>query len=77
MTQQAQERPPEREALVYDQVAHKVGEYQDKTGPHAMLRPVGGGREWQAEPGQIRPTTPAERLSAEVKAADDRAGRTL
>jgi hypothetical protein len=64
--------------MVYDPVTRKVGEYQVTAGPYAMLRPVGGGREWQADPAQIRPATVAERLSAGVKAANDRAvGRAL
>ncbi len=46
-------------------------------GPYAMLRPVGGGREWEANPALIRPATPAERLSAGVKAANLRAERGL
>ncbi|MCX4907307.1 hypothetical protein [Streptomyces sp. NBC_00878] len=75
MTQQAEEQPLNPGALVYDPVAGKVGEYRDKAGPYAMLRPVGGGREWQADPARIRPATMAERLSAEVKAVNDRAGR--
>ncbi|MGW0865364.1 DUF7848 domain-containing protein [Streptomyces sp. NPDC002611] len=59
-------------SLVYDPHTHKVGEYQDKTGPYVMLRPVGGGREWQADPARIRPATPEERISAGVRAANDR-----
>lgn len=62
--------------LVYDPQRCKVGEYRDKAGPYAMLRPVGGGREWQADPESIRPATAEERLSAEVKAANQRSGRT-
>ncbi|MFF4170938.1 hypothetical protein [Streptomyces sp. NPDC001744] len=65
-------RGPERGALVYDQVARVVGEFRGKAGPYAMLRPVGGGREWQANPADLRPATPAERLSAGVRAANDR-----
>ncbi|MFI1356973.1 hypothetical protein ACH4TV_25840 [Streptomyces sp. NPDC020898] len=76
-TQHTDEQTPEHGALVYDPVAGKAGEYQDKVGPYAMLRPVGGGREWQADPALIRPATPAERLSAEVKAVNERAGRVL
>ncbi|MFG2376428.1 hypothetical protein ACGFY9_33765 [Streptomyces sp. NPDC048504] len=68
---------PERGALMYDPVLPKVGEYQDKAGPYAMLRPVGGGREWEADPEQIRPATAEERLSAGVKAANARAERGL
>ncbi|WP_137994455.1 hypothetical protein [Streptomyces vilmorinianum] len=59
--------------FVYDPTARKVGEYRGKAGPYAMLRPVGGGREWQADPEQVRPATPAERLSAGVRAANERA----
>ncbi|MFJ8593243.1 hypothetical protein [Streptomyces sp. NPDC093598] len=58
--------------LVYDPRTRKVGEYQDRTGPYVMLRPVGGGREWQADPARIREATPEERLSAGVRAANDR-----
>jgi hypothetical protein len=68
---------PERGELVYDPATRKVGEYQDKAGPYVMLRPVGGGREWEADPEQIRPATPAERLSAGVKAANLRAEQRL
>lgn len=68
---------PERGELVYDPVTRRVGEYQDKAGPYAMLRPVGGGREWEADPDRIRPATDSERLSAGVKAANERTGRGL
>ncbi|MEV5437820.1 hypothetical protein AB0K80_17655 [Streptomyces sp. NPDC052682] len=61
-----------RGTLVYDPESGKVGEYQGKAGPYAMLRPVGGGREWEADAGRIRPATAQERLSAEVQAANVR-----
>ncbi|OQR61357.1 hypothetical protein B6E66_25130 [Streptomyces maremycinicus] len=60
-------------ALLYDPATDKVGEYQDRSGPYAMLRPVGGGREWQADPAALRPATTEERLSAGVRAANRRA----
>ncbi|MFJ3584377.1 hypothetical protein ACIPPS_19400 [Streptomyces sp. NPDC090127] len=60
--------------FVYDPEARRVGEYRGEAGPYAMLRPVGGGREWQADPALVRPATPAERLSAEVGAANRWAG---
>ncbi|MEV0218505.1 hypothetical protein [Streptomyces sp. NPDC050704] len=68
---------PEPGALVYDPAACRVGEYRDTTGPYAMLRPVGGGREWQADPARIRPATADERLAAALKAANSRSGRKL
>jgi hypothetical protein len=52
--------------LVYDPQTCKVGEYQDRTGPYVMLRPVGGGREWQADPARIREATPEERPPSPV-----------
>jgi len=60
--------------LVHDPQARKVGEYRGKAGPYAMLRPLGGGREWQADPALIRAATPEERLSAEVRAVNHRSG---
>lgn len=62
----------ERGAIVYDPATRSVGEYQDRSGPYAMLRPVGGGREWQADPAALRPATTGERLSAGVRAANER-----
>ncbi|MFJ9560232.1 hypothetical protein ACIRQQ_09345 [Streptomyces fuscichromogenes] len=58
--------------LLYDTVTDQVGEYQDQSGPYAILRPVGGGREWQAHPAMLRPATDSERISAGVRAANDR-----
>ncbi|WP_331276026.1 hypothetical protein [Streptomyces sp. Qhu-G9] len=71
------ETAPEPGALVYDPVARRVGEYRDTTGPYAMLRPVGGGREWQADPARIRPATAEERLAAALRAANTRSERAL
>ncbi|MFB8773740.1 DUF7848 domain-containing protein [Streptomyces broussonetiae] len=61
-----------RGTLVYDPQTRKVGEYQARLGPYALLRPVGGGREWEADPARIRAATPEERLSAGVRAANER-----
>jgi hypothetical protein len=49
--------------LLYDPGAGRVGEYQARSGPYALLRPVGGGREWEAEAAVLRPATFRERLS--------------
>ncbi|MGW0819950.1 hypothetical protein [Streptomyces sp. NPDC002845] len=68
---------PEAGALVYDPATRRVGEFQDIVGPYSMLRPVGGGREWEADPALVRPATSEERLSAGVKAANERSGRAL
>ncbi len=74
---EGQAAAPEPGSLVYDPASGKVGEYQGMGGPYALLRPLGGGREWEADPGRIRPPTLGERLSAGIKAANSRAGRGL
>nr|WP_251060379.1 hypothetical protein [Streptomyces sp. ISL-100] len=48
----------------------RIGEVMGAEGPYLHLRPLGGGREWDAEPGRVRPATAAERLSAAVAAAN-------
>ncbi|MGC9536318.1 hypothetical protein [Streptomyces sp. UG1] len=62
---------------VYDPATKKVGEYQGKAGPYAMLRPMGGGREWEADPALIRPATQEERIGAGVRAANRRTKRRV
>lgn len=42
----------------------RVGRVMGNEGPYLQLRPVGGGREWDAEPEGLRAATAAERLSA-------------
>ncbi|KOV95042.1 hypothetical protein [Streptomyces sp. NRRL B-3648] len=59
--------------LLYDPATDKVGEYRDRAGPFVMLRPVGGGVEWQADPERVRPATDRERLGATVRAVNHRA----
>lgn len=58
--------------LVYDETTRKIGEVMGSEGPYVQLRPVGGGREWDCDPGQVRPVTAAERLSASVAHANAR-----
>ncbi|WP_371538190.1 hypothetical protein OG217_25335 [Streptomyces sp. NBC_01023] len=67
----AEVTPPARGALVYDPATDRVGEFRDNVA-YATLRPLGGGPVWQADPERIRPATPAERISAGVRAANDR-----
>ncbi|MGJ5897738.1 hypothetical protein DF268_16650 [Streptomyces sp. V2] len=61
--------------LLYDPTTDKVGEFQARDGKYAMLRPVGGGIEWQADPDTLRPPTDSERIGAGVKAANVQAAR--
>lgn len=49
---------------VVDTRSGKVGIVMGHEGPYVQLRPYGGGREWDADPGAVRRATQAERLSA-------------
>jgi hypothetical protein len=62
---------PEVGDLVFDEATRQVGRVMGHEGPYRQLRPVGGGREWDA-PGPLRPPTDAERLSAGVAMANAR-----
>ncbi|MFI9806645.1 hypothetical protein ACIHEJ_20185 [Streptomyces sp. NPDC052301] len=66
--------PLEPGSLCYDPATAKVGEYRDRAGPYVLLRPVGGGREWEADPRTLRPATDQERLGASVRAVNHRSG---
>ena len=53
----------------------RVGRYMGKGGPYAILRPVGGGKEWEANLEGVEPLTDAEALSVEVKETNARSDR--
>ncbi|MBA2949154.1 hypothetical protein [Streptomyces himalayensis] len=50
----------------------KVGRVVGHEGPYVQLRPLGGGREWDCEPGAVRAATAAERLRAATAYANAR-----
>ncbi|CAM5546872.1 hypothetical protein [Streptomyces pilosus] len=56
-------RPP-LGAHVVDTGTERIGVVMGHEGPYVQLRPYGGGREWDADPGVLRSATPAERLRA-------------
>ncbi|MEV4878697.1 hypothetical protein [Streptomyces cyaneofuscatus] len=57
--------PPALGALVVDTGrADRVGEFRGVAGTCWSLRPVGGGREWEAEPVHVRPALLMEQLRA-------------
>nr|WP_030902789.1 hypothetical protein [Streptomyces sp. NRRL F-5126] len=62
-------------AAVRDTVRDRVGRVMGHAGPYVQLRPLAGGREWDAEPGLVRVLTPAELLSALVAEANARSRR--
>ncbi|WP_246460019.1 hypothetical protein [Streptomyces himalayensis] len=56
--------------VVVDERQGRVGQVMGTAGPYLQLRPLGGGKEWDACPEAVRVATPAERLSAGVAAAN-------
>ncbi|GAA3376841.1 hypothetical protein GCM10020367_50130 [Streptomyces sannanensis] len=62
--------------IVVDERTDRVGEVMGAEGPYVQLRPLRGGREWDADSARVRIATPAERLSmalAEANAASSAA----
>lgn len=57
---------------VEDTGRKKVGRVMGYEGPYVQLRPIGGGREWDAEPRHLRLLTLTEALSAGVAEANAR-----
>ena len=57
---------------VEDTVRRRIGKVMGSEGPYVQLRPIGGGREWDAKPGNLRPLTQSEVLSAGVAEANAR-----
>lgn len=59
-------------AVVADTRLTRIGRVMGHEGPYVQLRPIGGGREWDALPEDTRPATLQEALSAGVAAANAR-----
>ncbi|MER5629013.1 hypothetical protein [Streptomyces nitrosporeus] len=57
---------------VHDGGSGRVGLVAGYEGPRLRLRPLGGGRAWDADPARLRPLGPAELLSARVAEANAR-----
>ena len=53
-----------------DTTRNQIGELMGKSGGRYLLRPPGGGREWECLPENTRLPTPEEQLRAGVRAAN-------
>ncbi|MFI0979276.1 hypothetical protein ACH4SP_20025 [Streptomyces sp. NPDC021093] len=51
-------------SYVVDLTTGRVGRVVARVGRLLRLAPVGGGREWNCDQGDVRPATASERLSA-------------
>lgn len=63
---------PDVGELVYDTKRDRVGEVVDYQAGRALLRPSGGGIEWEANPNDLRPADAKERLRARVNEMNTR-----
>nr|WP_223291153.1 hypothetical protein [Streptomyces avicenniae] len=59
-------------ATVHDTARDRVGVVMGQVGPCVQLRPLGGGREWDAEPDRVRVIDPGEVLSARLAVVNAR-----
>ncbi|WP_247597551.1 hypothetical protein [Streptomyces sp. RKND-216] len=71
MTEDADGVPSVGEA-VHDAARDRVGRVMAHDGPYLQLRPLAGGREWDAAPETVRPLTQSELISALVAVANAR-----
>ncbi|GFH36933.1 hypothetical protein [Streptomyces pacificus] len=55
---------PEEGDLAIDTERDKLGYVTGHEGPYVQLRPLAGGREWDADPARVRRATNDERLRA-------------
>ncbi|MEV5609231.1 hypothetical protein [Streptomyces sp. NPDC052225] len=59
-------------ATVHDTAFGRIGVVMGYEGPHVQLRPLGGGREWDAAPDHMEIMTRTATLSARVAEANAR-----
>ncbi|MBQ0988199.1 hypothetical protein KBZ10_27550 [Streptomyces sp. F63] len=69
--------PPPPGTAVHDTARARVGIVTGHEGPYLRLRPLSGGREWAADPADVRPLDPAELLRAQVAEANTRSLQAL
>ncbi|WP_258382900.1 hypothetical protein, partial [Streptomyces sp. NTH33] len=68
---------PSPGTAVRDTARDRVGVVMGHEGPHLRLRPLSGGREWDAVPDHVQPLTPAELLRVRVAETNARSRQDL
>ncbi|MBU7596406.1 hypothetical protein JGS22_001805 [Streptomyces sp. P38-E01] len=63
--------------VVRDIARERVGRVVGREGSYVQLRPLGGGREWDAEPRELRAMSQTEVLSALVAELNARSRRGI
>ncbi|MER7520746.1 hypothetical protein [Streptomyces sp. NPDC126499] len=68
---------PEVGDLVRDTATGRVGFYVDSVAGRFLIRPVRGGRAWEAEPADVQLATPLRELRARAAEINARSRRSL
>ncbi len=61
-----QQTRPDIGALAKDTASGRIGVVMGAVGGRVQIRPIGGGREWDAVPDKVRPLSAREELSARL-----------
>ncbi|KUF19760.1 MULTISPECIES: hypothetical protein [Streptomyces] len=59
-------------STVRDGKTGALGHVMGHEGPYVQLRPLAGGKEWDADPARVEPVDATELLSARVAVANER-----
>ncbi|MFJ9426331.1 hypothetical protein [Streptomyces sp. NPDC101249] len=73
----ADEYQPHVGETAEDTATRRVGKVMGFEGPYVQLRPIQGGKEWDADPARLRPVPVAEALSPAVATANARSREGL
>lgn len=75
-TETPREHPPQWEPgeTARDTRTGRVGRVMGHVGPYCQLRPLNGGKEWEAEPLDLEPAYQSDAMSARVAQANSRWG---
>lgn len=69
--------PPAVGSLVHDTKRNRDGIFMALQAGRFLLRPPGGGREWEAKPDDVQPADAHAQLSARVRELNAQSRRTL
>jgi hypothetical protein len=72
MLRPEEEDLPATGTVLVDTARNAVGVFQVELRGRYLLRPIGGGREWETSPEYTRRATDAERMQAAVRLKNDR-----
>ncbi|MFJ7421053.1 hypothetical protein ACIQXD_20910 [Streptomyces uncialis] len=77
MDEEAPEGRPTVGETVRDNRLGRIGIVMGGLGPYVQLRPLYGGREWDADPGHVEPVSALELLSARVAEVNERSRKDV